>query len=135
MKNFISIFGIGCILCIASYFLPWLQYNDKISWAGNNISNVTKYFSDGKNFKTLFNLTHIVFAGSIICLILLGLQKNKAAKWIGLIISVLGLISYVTIKLALHEKTFMFGFTLGIVGLIVCFLQSFIKIFHRPLIK
>lgn len=37
IKIIINLFSLGCMLCIASYFLPWLKYNEDISWAGYNI--------------------------------------------------------------------------------------------------
>jgi hypothetical protein len=134
MKNYINVFNIGCLMCIASYFLPWLKYDESTSWSGYNIADVTQYFRDGKDFKFIFSLVHVVFIGAIISLLLISFGKDKQARWIGLIVSITGLLSYMIIKLGLNGKSFLIGFTLGVIGLGILLLQTFIPFFRKPLI-
>jgi hypothetical protein len=135
MKKLVNIFSLGSLLCIISYLTPWLEVPHITSFSGYNISEVTKYFSDGSDFVLIFSMTHVVFAGSLLILILQYINKAKAARWVGLAISIIGLISYFIIKLGLHEKSFELGFKLGLVGLLIYFLQTFIGFLRKPLLK
>jgi hypothetical protein len=135
MKKLVNIFSIGSLLCIISYLTPWIVAPNNTSFSGYNISEVLKYFNDGSDFVLIFSLTHIVFAGSLLILILQFIDKGNTARWIGLAISIIGFISFFIIKLGLSGKTFELGYKLGLAGLLIYFLQTFIGFFRKPLLK